>query len=267
MIDSKAALTLAVGLARQAGALLRNGLARGTAVARKSSPLDLVTEYDRAAERIIAAGLRSAFPDHSIHGEEGGRLTSAESAFLWHVDPLDGTTNFAHGFPVFAVSIALYHGQSPLLGVVYDPTRDECFRAIAGMGSVLEKGGQQIPLSVSRESELASSLLATGFPYDIHTSELDNIAQTTAFLKRARGLRRAGAAALDLAYVAAGRLDGYWEYKLNSWDVAAGALLVTEAGGQVTGIGGAPFQLAPRVDLVASNGRIQAAMLELLAAV
>jgi myo-inositol-1(or 4)-monophosphatase len=251
-------------LARQAGGLLAAGFSAAAVIARNSSQLDLVTEYDQAAERAIVAGLRAAFPDHALHGEEGSRYEAAASPYTWYVDPLDGTTNFAHGFPFYAVSIALYRDERPLLGVVYDPLRDECFHAVAGQGSWLESRGARLPLRASREGELPNSLLATGFPYDVHTSDLDNIAQTAAFLKRARGLRRAGAAALDLAYVAAGRLDGYWEFKLNSWDVAAGALLVQEAGGQVSLIDGRPFAISPRLGLVASNDRIHSAMLEVL---
>jgi myo-inositol-1(or 4)-monophosphatase len=227
--------------------------------------LDLVTEYDRASESLIVGGLRAAFPDHSIVAEEGSGYATAATPYAWYVDPLDGTTNFAHGFPVFAVSIALYHQDAPVLGVVYDPTRDECFQAVVGEGAWLARSDGSARLAVSQEKELGASLLATGFPYDVHTSDQDNIAQTAAFLKRARGLRRAGAAALDLAYVAAGRLDGYWEYKLNSWDVAAGALLVVEAGGRVSAIGGDAFHIAPTMALVASNGAVHVAMLDVLA--
>lgn len=254
----------AVEIAREAGALLRQGYGQKKEITRKSSAVDWVTQYDTAAEQIILARLQEIFPGHRVVAEESGH-NQIESEFVWYVDPLDGTTNFAHGFPVFCVSIALYQGQTPLVGVIYDPLRDECFFAARGEGAFLQGNGQTTRMQVSTASELVNSLLATGFPYDRHTSEQDNLAQTRAFLKRAQGLRRAGAAALDMAYVAAGRLDGYWEYKLNSWDVAAGALLVQEAGGLVTGVDGRSFSLAPRMSLVASNGRIHADMLQTLA--
>jgi myo-inositol-1(or 4)-monophosphatase len=192
-------------------------------------------------------------------------LAGGSGRYTWYIDPLDGTTNFAHGFPVYAVSLALYEGKLPLVGVIYDPTRDECFSAAAGEGAWLASAGRTAAIRVSRQTELGDSLLATGFPYDVHSSAINNIAETAAFLKRARGLRRAGAAALDLAYVAAGRLDGYWEYKLNSWDAAAGVLLILEAGGQVTLIDGRPFQLTPKLNLIASNGHIHSAMGKVLA--
>lgn len=257
-------LGIAVEIARAAGALLRRVPEQELAIERKSSQLDLVTAYDRAAEALIVEQLQAAFPDHAIMAEESGQVEEGSGRYTWYIDPLDGTTNFAHGFPVYCVSLALYEGQLPLVGVIYDPTRDECFGAVAGEGAWLASAGGTAVIRVSREMVLGSSLLATGYPYDVHSSEVDNIAETAAFLKRARGLRRAGAAALDLAYVAAGRLDGYWEYKLNSWDVAAGVLLVLEAGGEVTLIDGRPFQLAPKVNLIASNGRIHAEMVNVL---
>jgi myo-inositol-1(or 4)-monophosphatase len=249
----------AVAIATEAGALLREGFGREMEITEKATAVDWVTQYDQQAEMLIVSRLRAAFPDHTLVGEEGG-ATAGSSAYTWHIDPLDGTTNFAHGFPVFCVSLALVEGTRPLVGVIYDPMRAECFTAVAGQGAWLN--GQR--LHVSRADTLLRSLLGTGFPYDRHTSDLDNVAQLSRFLKRAHGIRRAGAAALDMAYVAAGRLDGYWEYKLKSYDVAAGVLLVQEAGGQVTEMDGRPVQIAREMAVVASNGRIHADMLELL---
>ncbi len=253
-------LDTAVPIAREAGALLREGYGREKEIAVKGTAVDWVTQFDQQAETLIVSRLRAAFPDHTLVGEEGG-TTAGSSAYTWHIDPLDGTTNFAHGFPVFCVSLALVEGTRPLLGVIYDPLREECFTAVAGQGAWLN--GRR--LHVSQADSLIRSLLATGFPYDRHTAEHDNVAQMARFLKKAHGIRRAGAAALDMAYVAAGRLDGYWEFKLKSYDVAAGVLLVQEAGGQVTDMDGRAVQIAPEMALVASNGRIHAAMLAVLA--
>jgi myo-inositol-1(or 4)-monophosphatase len=263
-MDLQNTLTIAIEIARAAGGVLRQEPEGELAIERKSSQLDLVTAYDRAAEGLIIGQLQAAFPAHAILTEESGQLEGGNGRYTWHIDPLDGTTNFAHGFPVYCVSLALYEGQQPLVGVVYDPTRDECFSAAAGEGAWLASAGQTVAIRVSRETELDSSLLATGYPYDVHSSSVDNIKETAAFIKRARGLRRAGAAALDMAYVAAGRLDGYWEYKLNSWDIAAGVLLVLEAGGAVTLIDGRPFELTPKLNLIASNGRIHEQMAAVL---
>jgi myo-inositol-1(or 4)-monophosphatase len=212
--------------------------------------------------------LEAHFPDHGILAEEGGGAENGRnSPYLWHIDPLDGTNNFAHGFPVFCVSIALYESGRPLIGVIYDPVREECFSAVSGQGAYLTSAGKVTKLQVSSTENLLNSLLATGFPYDRHTSPQNNVAQLSAFLNEAQGVRRPGAAALDLAYVAAGRLDGYWEFKLSTWDVAAGILLVQEAGGCVTDVNGRPPEMAGKLALVASNGLIQEEMLAVLTAV
>lgn len=263
-MDEREILAVAVDIARQAGAYLRTGFLQPKQVRTKSSAIDWVTEYDTAAEAMIVARLRAAFPHHAIVAEEGGGR-AAPGDYCWHVDPLDGTINYAHNFPHFCVSLALARGDQPILGVIYDPCRDECFTAAAGQGAFLTQGDAVRRLAVTVETELAHSLLATGFPYDRQTSEQDNVSQTRAFLKKAHGVRRAGAAALDTAYVAAGRLDGYWEFKLRSWDIAAGALLVREAGGAATMIDGRPFALADGpMSVVMSNGHIQQQMLDVL---
>ena len=266
----------ALAIARETGELLRYGFRQAKQIEFKSSAIDLVTEYDGEAEALITRKLSRAFPTHRIFAEESASngqsamdeaaAASAGSDHTWYIDPIDGTGNFAHGFPHFVTSLALYRDTHPLVGVVYDPLRDEYFHATSDGGARLTTGdGPPQPLAVSEAGQLVHSLLVTGFPYDRHDTDLDNLAQFAAFLKQARGLRRTGAAALDLAYIAAGRLDGYWEYKLNSWDVAAGVLLVAEAGGRVTAIDGSPFTLARKVDLIATNGHIHQAMTGVLA--
>ena len=259
-MDFDHVLEIAEAAARAAGELLMDGFGREKDVRTKSSSIDFVTQYDLAAEALILEHLRAAFPGHSLVGEEGAAETGAQP-YTWYIDPLDGTNNFSHGFPVFCVSLALYEGQRPLAGVIYDPTRDEYFTAAAGSGARLVGPSGNQPLRVSGTATLEQGLLATGFPYDVHTSPLDNGAYVARFIKRAFGLRRAGSAALDMAYVAAGRLDGYWEFKVSPWDVAAGILLVQEAGGTVTAIDGAPVALADKLHILADNGLIHTEML------
>jgi myo-inositol-1(or 4)-monophosphatase len=223
------------------------------------------------AEALILERLRTHFPEDSFIAEESGTSGQSQngrkSPYTWHIDPLDGTNNFAHGFPVFCVSLALCEGNQPLVGVIYDPMRRECFSAVSGQGAFLAAEESSVKLQASSTKTLLGSLLATGFPYDRHTSELDNLIQLRAFLKRVQGIRRPGSAALDLAYVAAGRLDGYWEFKLNSYDVAAGILLVQEAGGKVIGMDGRPIELTGKINMIANNGLIHEEMLETLATV
>jgi myo-inositol-1(or 4)-monophosphatase len=212
--------------------------------------VDLVTEADRASEKMIVERLRSRWPEHGIVGEEGAR--SAPGAdYRWYVDPLDGTTNFAHGYPVFCVSIGLVRKDEQLeVGVLYDPTRDEMFSAQRGQGATLN--GKAI--HVSQTKKLAESILGTGFPsHKRHKNP--NIHFYHQITLRSHGLRRAGSAALDLANVACGRYDGFWEFNLNPWDTAAGALLVQEAGGRVTRFDGSPFLLDSR-EVLATNGLI-----------
>jgi len=260
---------VAVAAAREAGQLLRQGLNEQKIISRKSSAVDLLTEHDQAAEALITDRLQAAFPDHRLIGEEGTQNDNPEvdndSLYTWYIDPLDGTNNFSHGFPVFAVSLGLSKANDPLVGVIYDPTRDECFSAISGRGAYLSISGKIAPIHVSETRNLLESLLATGFPYDRHETMEDNMVQVGLFLKEALGIRRAGAAALDLAYVACGRLDGFWELKLSSWDAAAGILLVQEAGGQISTVEGRPWHVKPEVSMVASNGLIHQKMLAVLA--
>jgi myo-inositol-1(or 4)-monophosphatase len=241
-------------IAREAGALLLGYFAGHVTIEYKGD-VDLVTEADRAAEKMIVERLRSRWPEHGIVGEEGAR--SAPGAdYRWYVDPLDGTTNFAHGYPVFCVSIGLVRNatvekdEQLEVGVLYDPTRDEMFSAQRGQGATLN--GK--PIHVSKTKTLAESILGTGFPsHKRHKNP--NIHFYHQITLRSHGLRRAGSAALDLANVACGRYDGFWEFNLNPWDTAAGALLVQEAGGLVTRFDGAPFRLDSR-EVLATNGLI-----------
>src|SRR6185369_1801462 len=222
---------------------------------------NLVTEVDRESERLIVEQLRSRFPDHDIVAEEGD-YPQAGSPFRWIIDPVDGTTNYAHGFPWFCSSIGLELDGEPVAGVIYNPVYDELFTATRGGGAYLN--GRR--LSVSARAPLNNSLLGTGFPYDCATDPANNFANFIAFQKSSRGIRRAGAAALDLAYVAAGRLDGFWELKLKAWDVAAGVLMVREAGGIVTTFDGSPYDIF-NDRIVASNGLIHEEMVATLTAV
>ena len=235
--DWQADLALARSLAERAGSLIRSRWGTELHIDHKGD-INLVSEVDLAAETLIIEGIKASRPSDAILAEEetGEGLAKradvfdAEAGRVWCIDPLDGTTNFSHSFPHFCVSVALIEGGESVVGVIYDPMRRWTFWATRGGGAWLD-GAQ---LRVSQRVELKKALLATGYPYDRHTSDHDNLAQTCALLKRCQGLRRAGAAALDLAYVAAGWLDGYWEYKLQPWDIAAGVLLIEEAGGVIT---------------------------------
>lgn len=244
-------------IARAAGTLLLEGYGNAGQVEHKGV-IDLVTDFDRRSEALIVGELRRAFPSHAIHAEEGGQST-IPNEYEWLIDPLDGTTNFAHSFPIFAVSLTLTHHGELRAGVVYDPLRDELFAAEAGQGATLN--GQR--LHVSTETTLGRSLLATGFPYDVRTNPHNNFAQFIHFHLRAQAVRRAGSAALDCAWVAAGRLEGYWEFRVKPWDVGAGALLVREAGGRVT-TAEADENFLGRDSIVASNKYIHEQMLMVL---
>ena len=256
---------IAVGAARDAGALLRERLGRPRDVQFKGT-VDLVTDADRAAEALIADRLRTAFPDHRLLGEEGARGAADanpgpdHAPHGWLIDPLDGTTNYAHGLPTFAVSIALEQDGVLQLGVVYDPMRDELFVAELGGGATLNGAS----LRVSATAALIGSVLSTGFSYDL-AARGRQAAIWLAFLPRVQGIRQTGSAALNLCYVAAGRLDGYWERPLQPWDTAAGALILTEAGGRVTAIDGGPFDPYGH-EIVASNGGLHSDLLATIAA-
>lgn len=258
--DYQSILDIAVSIAHEAGALLLDGFGREKQIEKKSSALDWVTQYDKASETLIVERLRAAFPDHALVGEEGTD-TGGSRGYRWYIDPLDGTTNFAHGYPVFCVSLGLYHDDDPVLGVLYDPTRGETFTAIRGRGAWLEGPGGRTRLQVSRETELAAALIMTGFPYDVHTSADNNLNYVNDFVRSAQGIRRSGSAALDAAYVAAGRLDGYWELKVYCWDMSAAILIAQEAGGRVTFLDGRPIRLDHRFNVMVSNGHLHEQML------
>lgn len=239
-----------------AGAILRERLGRPHDVRLKGT-VDLVTEADRAAETLIADMIRGSFPDHDLLGEEGARGNAA-SAFRWVVDPLDGTTNFAHNLPHFAVSIGLEHDGEPLAAAVYDPMRDELYAAGRGRGATLNGD----PLRVSTTADLIGSLVVTGFSYDLERRK-QQAAVWRRFLLQVQAIRQTGSAALNLCYVAAGRLDGYWERGIAPWDVSAGALVLREAGGSISDFAGGPFRSDDRV-ILASNGYLHQAMLAIL---
>ncbi|MFC1463937.1 MAG: inositol monophosphatase family protein [Candidatus Brachytrichaceae bacterium NZ_4S206] len=285
--DLSTILTQATVIARGAGAILREGLQQiearreGITVQYKSGDTDPVTEFDHLSEAFIVEALQKAFPDHHIIGEEGGayelrveneneelrksegnallRPSELNSRFEWQVDPLDGTVNFAHGFPVFAVSLGLLVNGMPALGVVYDPMRDEMYAAAHGLGATLN--GR--PIHVSNTQPLAYALLNTGFPYDRRESEENNFDYFLAFQRTSQEVRRVGSAALDLCWVACGRMDGYWELKIQPHDIAAGIVIVREAGGVATDFDGGQAMFAHK-QVVASNGLIHAAMLDVI---
>lgn len=248
-------LEAALGAARAAGEALRDGFGLRRQV-RYKGEVDLVTEMDERAEEIIRETLLGAYPSYGMLAEEGGALRGEEDA-RWIVDPLDGTTNYAHGLPVFAVSIALEKAGEVVLGVVHDPMREETFVAERGNGTALN--GE--PISVSQTDELVRALVVTGFPYDREEvpAALDLFGR---FSMLAQGMRRLGSAALDLCYVAAGRLDAYYERGIHAWDVAAGSLVLQEAGGMITDYRGNPFEIE-RGELVVSNGALHPALVEL----
>lgn len=227
----------------------------------KKGAIDLVTEVDLECERMCRDVIAQRFPDHDVVAEElsSGPGEVAKSSHRWVFDPLDGTTNYAHGLPIFCASLALEIDGRSVVGAVFDPTRRELFTAEMGQGSFLNG----TPLGVSSTAQLLDALLVTGFPYDVHQQTSELLQLFGAFLGRARAVRRLGSAALDLCYVAAGRFDGFWEQHLRPWDVAAGALIVGEAGGLVTGMDGSPFDPVA-AHLVASNGLIHDSMLAVI---
>jgi myo-inositol-1(or 4)-monophosphatase len=258
-LDYAAILQVAKEIAQDAGRMVRDAFPR-TAMRRVEykGPVNPVTEIDLQAEELIVTRLREEFPSHRILAEEGGGDEwRAAGPPIWLVDPLDGTNNLSHGFPHVGISLGLLEEGTPVVGVVHDPLRDETFTARAGGGASLN--GE--PIAVSDVAELAQAFLATGFPYDRTTAPDNNVERLGRFLRSSQGVRRAGAAVLDLSYVACGRLDGFWEIRLNPWDVAAGILIVREAGGTVTDGNGAPDCVSGRF-VVASNGHIHQRMLQ-----
>lgn len=253
-------LATAIEAVMRAGEVQMAHFGRNVLVEKKGA-IDLVTEIDREVERGFRAMIADRFPDHVVLGEEFSEVGQRDivPAYCWVFDPVDGTTNYAHGLPIFCSSLALeIHGQAAV-GAVYDPTRRELFTAVRGQGAWLNGA----PLRVSQAALLIDSLLVTGFHYGVHKDPDELMRLFDAFIRRARAVRRLGSAALDLCYVAAGRLDGFWETKLQPWDIAAGALIVQEAGGTVTTVDGGAFQ-SRAGSVLATNGRIHGPMLDVI---
>lgn len=251
-------LQVAVEASQAAGALLLRYAATGFQIEYKN-PINLVTDADRAAEQCVIDCLKTRFPDHHFLAEERGHDNEGSSPYRWIIDPLDGTTNFAHGYPTYCVSVGLEYNGRCIIGVVFDPSRNELFTAIEHHGAHVN--GR--PIHVSDTQALDSSLLVTGFAYDIRETKRNNLDHFAKFALKAQGLRRTGSAALDLCYVAAGRFDGFWEVQLSPWDMAAGSVIAREAGGRLTDFSGKDLSIYEQ-ELVASNGRIHEAMLTIL---
>ncbi|MDR9852611.1 inositol monophosphatase family protein [Paenibacillus sp. VCA1] len=269
VVTSKSYTAVAINAASKAGEWIKSRLGTVKQLNTKSAVSDLVTEVDKGAESMIRKLIFTHFPDHAILGEEGvapGPEASAqalekyaEEEYLWIVDPVDGTTNFVHGFPFFSVSIALAHKGEIIVGVIYDPSRDEMFVAEKGKGAYVHGKRMQ----VSDEAKLEESLLATGFPVDLAGTLPVNMAGLAYLAPKVRNIRSGGSAALHLAYVAAGRLTGFWEIGLNAWDTAAGALMVMESGGQITDTAGNPYSLRTR-HIAATNGAVHSELVQAL---
>lgn len=241
---------------KQAGEILRAGYGKRHTITLKGR-VDLVTEVDAQSEALLLSLLRGKYPDHTIYAEESGEINGG-NGHTWYIDPVDGTTNYAHGLPFFCISIAYAEHGKLRLGVVYDPITDECFSAEAGKGAWLN--GE--PIHVSGTEELISSLLVTGFPYNIATTQNTNLNYFARFANLTQGVRRLGSAALDLCYVACGRIDGYWEMGLKPWDMTAGALINQEAGAKVTTMTGDENFLRPPYDLIVANPTLHSRMLQ-----
>jgi myo-inositol-1(or 4)-monophosphatase len=246
-------------LARQAGDILRAGYGGEHQVDYKGT-IDLVTEVDHRSEAFLLGEIRRDFPGHRILSEEAGQLSGAE-ADQWCIDPLDGTINYAHGIPIFTVSLAYAHDGTLALGAIYDPLRDELYSAEGGRGA--RRNGS--PIRASSVTEIQRSLLVTGFPYNVATASRNNLENFGRFMRLSQGVRRLGSAALDLCYIACGRFDGYWELNLNPWDVAAGSLIAAEAGALVTDLGGGAGFLSPPCAILAAPPALHAKMLAVLA--
>jgi len=258
MENTKKILDIAVEVAYEAGDIVSEAFNKPHDVEFKGD-VNPVTEIDRESEAHIVQRLQAAFPDHHILAEEEGGDALHTPGAIWIIDPVDGTNNFAHNFPHIGISIALVVDGTPHIGIIYDPLRDELFAARLGAGATLNDA----PIHVSEIPKLANAFLATGFPYDRRVAEDNNVHRFDNFLRRSQGVRRAGAAVLDLAYVACGRFDGFWELGLSPWDVAAGILIIQESGGRVTDFGGTPLPLNGE-QIVASNAQIHEAMLRVI---
>ena len=245
------------GAAFEAGKMLKQGLNEGREILFKGT-VDLVTNFDHKAQEMIFDRLSGSFPDHGFLAEEGLSYQE-QKEYRWIIDPLDGTTNYAHGVPIFCVSIGLELKGSIILGVVYDPMQEEMFHAVRGEGAYLGESR----IHVSSEVDLGRSLVATGFPYDVRVNPDNNAIHFNSFLTRAQAIRRCGSAALDLCYVACGRFDGFWELRLHPWDMAAGGLIVREAGGRLSDFSGRELNIY-RPEALATNGLIHESMIQVI---
>ena len=250
-------LQMVESIARQAGAVLMTGYGNVRHI-RQKGVIDLVTEFDKRSEEVILSFIQREFPDHAVLAEESGHNNTI-SEYQWVIDPLDGTTNYTHGIPIFSVSIGLLKNNVPLVGVVYDPFRNEMFSAELGRGATLNNQ----PIHVSSRMDLGQAVISTGFPYDVRTNPRNNLAQFVQFQLRTQAVRHLGSAALDCTWTAMGRLDGYWEFGVKPWDIGAGALIALEAGGRVTFVDGDDNFLSTD-SIVVSNGLLQEQMLRVL---
>ena len=255
--ELKQYLAFAESLALGAGKILSDGFHRVKRVNYKGS-IDPVTQFDLKSEKYIISGIAHKHPSHTVLAEEGTG-TDRNSRFRWVIDPLDGTVNYAHGFPVYSVSIGLQYDNECIIGVVYDPERGEMFSAAKGLGASLNKK----KIRVTSERNLKRSLLATGFAYNIGTARRNNLGMVARMMKHAQAVRRLGSAALDLCWLAAGRFDGFWEYYLHPWDTAAAIVIVKEAGGKVTQTDGSKYSIFDK-EILASNGKIHSSMMTVL---
>jgi myo-inositol-1(or 4)-monophosphatase len=249
----------AIQAARLGGAILQDYSQKGFTIHSKGETINLVTEADLQSEKTIIQLIQKTFPKHQILSEEQGLQDIPQHSIKWIIDPLDGTINFAHGFPMYNVSIGVEYQGICVIGVIYDPNKSELFLGQQGRGASLN--GK--PIHVSATPKLAEALLVTGFPYDVHTATDNNLKECCAFTLRARGMRRTGTAALDLCYIACGRLDGFWELQLKPWDTAAGKVIVEEAGGKITNYLGEPYSIYGNT-LIATNSHIHQEMIEVL---
>ncbi|MDJ1174310.1 inositol monophosphatase family protein [Roseofilum capinflatum] len=252
-------LEIATEAALAGGAVVMSYQGKLQDIRQKGRPGDIVTEADKASEAVILEILQRHFPDHGILAEESGKLGDRQSRYLWAIDPLDGTTNYSHGYPNFSVSIGLLIDGVPQVGVVFDPSRQELFRAAQGLGATLNRQA----IAVSATPTLADSLLVTGFAYDRRETDDNNYAEFCHLTHLTQGVRRGGSAAIDLAYVASGRLDGYWERGLSPWDITAGIVLVQEAGGTISAYNGSPLKIDSG-RILATNGSLHDPMVEAL---
>ncbi|MBN1537570.1 MAG: inositol monophosphatase [Anaerolineales bacterium] len=251
-------------LARSAGEILRNGFEPRPGYGHRidiehKGEIDLVTEIDRQSEQYIIGEIKRRFPNHGIYAEESGNNSDGQHS-IWYIDPLDGTINYAHGVPIFSVSIAYTENGELLLAVVYDPMQDECFTAQKGQAAWMN--GK--PIHVSSQNKLLDSLLVTGFPYDVRTNPDNNFDNHARLMKSTQGVRRLGSAALDLAYVASGRFDGFWELQIEPYDIAAGALIAREAGAVVTGALGLPLKMGKAMSILAANPQLHPQILAVI---